>query len=223
MSAASFVPGAPLAVGSIATVFGQNLASQTATAGNLPLPLSLQGTSITLNGVAAPLFYVSPSQINFFVPYELAGEMAATVVISTSGGLVETAGVPIAPQSPSIFVLDAAGDAAAIHLDGSIVGTANPASAGETVEIFATGLGPVSNTPADGTAPKSGVLAIDQIPAEVTIGGIEAQVPFAGLAPGFTGLYQVNVVVPAGLQAGPATLRIAAGSLFGNSTVLQLR
>jgi uncharacterized protein (TIGR03437 family) len=222
VNGASFAAGMPLGVGSIGTLFGQNLGSQTATATSLPLPLSLGGASVTINGIPAPLFYVSPGQINFFVPYELAGQTTATIAVSTSAGVVEVTGVPIAPQSPAIFLLDAAGDAAALHLDGTVVSTTSPASAGEALEIFATGLGPVSNTPADGTAPPSGTLAVDQLITAVTIGGVNAQVLFAGLAPGFVGLYQLNVVVPSGLPAGPATITISEGSLPGNSAVIQL-
>ncbi len=219
---ASFTIGAPLAVGSIATLFGQNLASQTATAASLPLSASLGGSSVTLNGIAAPLFYVSSTQINFFVPYELAGQTTATIAVSTSGGIVELAGVPIVPQSPGIFELDAAGDAAAVHLNGTVVSATAPASSGEVLELFATGLGPVSNVPSDGTAPPSGTLATDQIAPTVTIGGVNAPVSFAGLAPGFVGLYQINVTVPSGLPAGPATVTISVGPLSGNSAVIQV-
>ena len=219
---ASFTIGMPLAVGSISTLFGQNLASQTATAASLPLPASLGGTSVTINGIAAPLFYVSPTQINFFVPYELAGQTTATIAVSTSGGIVELSGVPIIAQAPGIFELDSAGDAAALHLNGTVVSSAAPASGGEVVELFATGLGPVSNVPADGTAPPPGTLANDQIAPTVTIGGVNAQVSFAGLAPGFVGLYQINVTVPSGLPAGPATVTISVGPLSGNSTVIQV-
>jgi uncharacterized protein (TIGR03437 family) len=223
VNAASFVPGLPLAVGSIYTLFGQNLASQTATAANLPLPLALGGARVAINGIAAPLFYASPSQINFLVPNELSGQSAAILAVSTDAGVVELAGVPITPQSPGIFTVDSVGDAAAIHLDGSVVSSATPASGAEVLEIFATGLGPVSNDPAGGAAPQPGAVAVDQISPVVTIAGVDAQVLFAGLAPGFTGLYQVNVVVPTGLPAGPARLTIAVGPLFSNSSVLQLR
>ena len=147
VGAAGFVSGIPLGIGSISTLFGQNLAPQTASAVSFPLPLSLGGTSVTVNGIAAPLFYASPGQINFFVPYALAGQSTATIGVSTAAGVVDVASVPIAPQSPGAFTIDAAGDAAATHLSGQVVGAAAPAIGGEVLEIFATGLGPVSNAP----------------------------------------------------------------------------
>ena len=222
VSAASFTSGMPLSIGSISALFGQNLSSQTMLASTLPLPLTLGDASVTLNGIAAPLFYASSGQINFFVPYELTGQSTATIIVSTPAGVAAVTGVPITPQSPGLFLLDAAGDVAAVHLTGQIVSTAAPASGAEILEIFATGLGPVSDTPSDGAAASSGTQPIDQITPIVTIGGVNAQVLFAGLAPGFAGLYQMNVVVPAGLPAGAATVTLSAGSFFSNGGVIEL-
>jgi uncharacterized protein (TIGR03437 family) len=222
VNAAPMISKVPLGVGSIATMFGLNLASQTAKAESFPLPLTLGGASVTINGVAAPLFYASPLQINFFVPYELAGQTAATILVSTSTGVAEVTGVPITPASPGLFLTDAAGDAAVIHQNGQLVSESSPAAGGEIVEIFATGLGPVSNAPADDAAAKANPLAMDQTAPVVTIGGVSAKVLFSGLAPGFAGLNQIDVVVPAGLPSGPTTLTIAVGPLFSNTAVIQL-
>jgi uncharacterized protein (TIGR03437 family) len=223
VNAAPMISGEPLGVGSIASLFGVNLASQSASATSFPLPLTLGGASVTINGIPAPLFYASPLQINFFVPYELAGQTTATIVVSTANGLAEITGVPITSASPGLFLTDAAGDPAVIHSNGQPVSVASPATGGEAVEIFATGLGPVTNTPADNAAAPTDPLAKDTITPRVTIGGVDAEVQFAGLAPGFAGLNQLNVVVPKGLPPGPTTLTIAVGPLFGNSAVIQLR
>ena len=75
----------PLAIGSISSLFGENLSSQAMLATSLTLPLTLGGASVTLNGIAAPLFYTSSGQINFFVPYELTGQTAATVTVFDAG------------------------------------------------------------------------------------------------------------------------------------------
>jgi uncharacterized protein (TIGR03437 family) len=223
VNAAPMISNVPLGVGSIATMFGLNLASGTAKAESFPLPVTLGGASVTINGVAAPLFYASPLQINFFVPYELAGQTAATILVSTATGVAEVTGVPITPASPGLFLTDAAGDAAVVHQNGQPVSAASPAAGGEIVEIFATGLGPVSNQPADNAAAPTKPLAMDQTAPVVTIGGMSAKVLFAGLAPGFAGLNQIDVVVPAGLPSGPTTLTIAVGPLFSNTAVVELR
>lgn len=184
VNAAPMISGAPLAIGSIAAMFGLNLASQPSSATSFPLPLTLGGASVTINGILAPLFYASPLQINFFVPYELAGQTTATIVVSTPNGLAVATGVPIAPQSPGLFLTDAAGDPAVIHSNGQPVSAASPAAGGEIVEIFATGLGPVTNAPADNAAAPASPLAMDTIKPRVIIGGVDAEVKFAGLAPG---------------------------------------
>jgi trimeric autotransporter adhesin len=223
VNAAPMLSAAPLGVGSIATIFGLNLASHHVTATAFPLPLSLGGLAVTINGVPAPLFYASSTQINFFVPYELAGETTAAILVSTAVGVAAVTGVPITPESPGVFLTDAAGDAAVTHLNGQPVNAAAPAAAGEIVQIFATGLGPVSNAPTDDAAAPTKPLAMDQITPAVTIGGVNAKVVFAGLAPTFSGLNQIDVVVPAGLPSGPATVIIMVGPLASNTAVVQVQ
>ncbi|MGO9228193.1 MAG: Ig-like domain repeat protein [Bryobacteraceae bacterium] len=223
VSGASFVSGMPLAPGSIASIFGVNLAAQTALAPGLPQLTPLGGATLTINGVAAPLFAATPGQLNLFVPWELEPQTTATMVLSTAGGVAALADVPVAPQSPGVFQIDAAGDAAAVHLNGALVSVTAPADTGELLEIFATGLCPVAAPPADGTAAPSSPPLVCQTTPQVTIGDVPAQVLFAGLAPGFAGLYQLNVVVPEGLPSGPATLAIDAVPLHSNNTILQIR
>jgi uncharacterized protein (TIGR03437 family) len=222
VGAASLSSGMPLGIGSISALFGQNLATQKDRARGFPLPLSLGGTSVTINGIAAPLFDASPSQINFFVPYELAGQTTATIVVSSTTGVAEVVDVPLTSVSPGLFLMDSTGDAA-VHMNGQPVNIAAPAAGGEIVMIFATGLGPVSNAPADGAPAPTNPLAMDQVTSLVTIGDVNAKVLFAGLAPGSAGLYQIDVVVPVGLPSGPATLTIATGSLFANNAILQIQ
>jgi uncharacterized protein (TIGR03437 family) len=223
VSAASFVAGMPLAPGSIASIFGLNLAAQTALAPGLPQLTPLGGATLSIDGVTAPLFAATPGQLNFFVPWELESQTTATMVLSTAGGVSALADVPVAPQSPGVFQIDAAGNAAAVHLNGQPVSVTAPADAGEPLDIFATGLGPVSAPPADGAPAPSAPPLVCQTTPRVTIGGVPAQVLFAGLAPGFSGLYQLNVVVPAGLPPGPATLLIDALPLYANNTILEIR
>jgi uncharacterized protein (TIGR03437 family) len=177
----------------------------------------LGGVSVFVNGFAAPLQFVSPTQINIQVPWELGmgnGTAPFTVMVNGPTAKGTRAGSPVngtfsnsiasavGRYSPGVF--------AAAQTDGTPV-VSKPAKAGEVIVIFANGLGPVNNQPASGAVSPSEPLAqCQQFPA-VTIGDQPAQVLFAGLAPGFVGAYQVNVRVPSGLPAGPAPLVISAG------------
>ncbi|HXK03842.1 MAG TPA: hypothetical protein VMS37_15680, partial [Verrucomicrobiae bacterium] len=101
----------------------------------------------------------------------------------------------------------------------AVVGSSNPAKRGQVIQIFANGLGPVNNHPASGDpAPTTQVLPCNSNPT-VTIGGTSAPVAFCGLAPGFVGLYQLNVTVPPGISTGTQPLVISAGN---NSTTINL-
>jgi uncharacterized protein (TIGR03437 family) len=218
VNAASYA--SPLVRGELATLFGTNLASGTFTAGSLPLPTLLGGAQITVGGVAAALYYVSPTQINFQVPFEAPITGTAPVII-TQGG------VPSAPQAaamaeyaPGIFGYARTStiiDPIAIHFtDNTLVTPSNPATAGEVLVIYATGAGTFDNPPADGAGAPSNPLASTKVTAAVTAGGAPAQVFFSGLTPGFVGLLQINIQLPAALPAG-STLPLIV-SFGGSST-----
>jgi uncharacterized protein (TIGR03437 family) len=203
---ASFEAG--LSAGSIATLFGENLTGAVGIilAAELPLPDEIDGTSVTVDGIPAPLFAVADvggqEQINFQVPWEVAGEEVVTVVATHDGIASDPVETSLLPVHPGIFTTD--GTAGAIlHQDGvSLVTSASPASPGEIVTIYATGLGPVSATPATGEAALADPLSMTAFDPVVTVGGMEAVVEFSGLAPTFVGLYQINVRLPQGLAAG---------------------
>ena len=98
VNGASFAAGVPVAAGSIASVFGSNLASAAAGARVVPLPTLLGDAKVTLNGIAAPLFYVSPGQINFQVPWELAGQSEASLTVTVGGLMSAAQTVKLAPE-----------------------------------------------------------------------------------------------------------------------------
>jgi uncharacterized protein (TIGR03437 family) len=207
VNAASNSPGgAPVSPGEFVAVFGTNLAASTLQAG-APYPSVLGGVTVTVNNLPAPIYLVSANQINFLVPYAVTGS-AANIVVKNSTGTSNTATVPLSATSPGIYSVDysGAGYGVILHADYSLVSPASPAKRGETVQVFLTGLGAVSPPVADGVAAPSNPLsqvALNPSQLNVYMNGQPAAVQFAGLAPGFPGLYQLNVTVPMNLTSDP--------------------
>jgi uncharacterized protein (TIGR03437 family) len=212
VNAASFA--GLLAPGSLATIFGANLAGGASATATLPLPTRLGGVEVLVGGRRAPLHFVSDSQINFVVPLE-AAPGPAEIVVNTRAGSSGPVPVHLVDVAPGVFVMPDGTGAAAVAGTGRPT-SQRPAAAGEILEIYATGLGRVRLNPATG-------LAETVQPAAAAIGGAPATVVFSGLAPGWTGLYQINVQVPAGLPAGPQPLRLAAGGVPANEVLVVLR
>ncbi len=225
VSSANFAPGAtPLAPGSILSLFGRNLTASTLAASALPLPRQLGGVKVLVAGLEAPLVSVAAGQdfdqINFQAPVELAALNRADVVVSNNGVLSNPEGISIAPGVPGIFTSNqqGTGSAAALHADFALVTPARPARSGETILLFATGLGAVQ--PASRTGEPAGTLAAVSGEVEVRIGGRPAAVPFAGLAPGFVGLYQINVTVPVGAAPGDAAVEVTVDGISAGEGVV---
>ena len=206
VNAATFQPGA-VAPGELISVFGSALgpAAGIANAGFDPatqrVPAQLGGVIVTFDGVAAPLFYASATQINLQVPYETAGKSGTAVVIGNNGLMSAAVQVPVALSAPGIFVVSGGSQAVAINQDGSLNSASAPAPRGSVVTLFGTGLGVVSPPVATGKAASATMLSTAAA-LTVKIGGQTAPVSFAGLAPGMVGLMQVNAEIPAGSSAG---------------------
>jgi uncharacterized protein (TIGR03437 family) len=217
VNGASFVVGLTVAPGSLAAIFGTNLASATFVAGAVPLPTVLGQTTVTFNGIAAPLFFVSSGQINAQVPFTIPpGETTVQVTQSGMSSAVETTNMGV--FSPGIFVLDQAGTGAIFHATTfTTVTGSSPAHTGEAIAIYATGLGPVS------PAAVSGAAASDPSTTStptVTIGGVPCIVLYSGLAPTLVSIYQVNVTVPAGLSPGNQLVQIGIGGVLSNTAIM---
>jgi uncharacterized protein (TIGR03437 family) len=219
-----------LVPGGIHSIFGSGLAPATVSAGTPPLPNTLGGITVEINTIPAPLFYVSPTQINFQAPWDLEGHSSATLTVIN--GTLKSAPLPVnvAAAAPSLFSIDASGRGqGAILIAGPEVlaapdgkfSSSRPARHGEFIEIYCTGLGPVSRIQASGTPkPPTTPPAITQTPV-VTVGGVPAVVTFSGLAPGGVGLYQVNVQVPDGTPAGDAVpVIVTIGGASSNTVTL---
>ena len=215
VNAASFEAGKPVAPGSYITLFGSGLSDFTDSAATVT-PLAIDNVIVSFDvpsaGISVPGHptYVSPGQVNVHVPWELSGQGSAQVkvTIDFSNGNIVT--VPLAAYSPAFFEIS--GIAAALDTSFKVIGSNNPARRGQAISLFANGLGPVTNQPPSGDpAPSSPPFAETRTKPVVMIGGQSADVSFSGLAPGFAGLYQINVTVPSGLNPGTYAVTVAIG------------
>jgi uncharacterized protein (TIGR03437 family) len=212
VNGASFSPS--LAPGSLISIFGRGLAAQATAATSYPLPAALSGTSVMWNGIALPLFYVSTGQINAQLPVDARGDVP--LQITTASGTVD-ATIKVAEAAPAIFPFGVR------HLNGTPVGAASPAAPGETVVVFATGLGAVDLPVAAGQPAPIVPLSNVADPVVVEVGDIRVRPLFAGLSPGFAAVYQVNVVLPQDLPSRMYPLRLAVGTTTSEQVMVPVQ
>jgi uncharacterized protein (TIGR03437 family) len=225
VNGASFAATA-LAPGSIASAFGTSFAATAATDTVVPLPVTLgtTNTQVMVNGTAAPLFYVSPTQVNFQVPFVPAASTTFQVISSgVSGPLLNAT---VAAAAPGIFSTASSGigQGAVLNQDSSANSTSNPASQGSVVQIYCTGLGAVTPTltagsPGATSAPFNNTV----VTPTVMIGGTSVVPQFSAMAPGFVGLYQVNAQVPMGVTGSAVTLQVSAGGQTSNTVTIAVQ
>jgi len=220
-NSASFAP-APVAPGSIASIYGSFALGSPAQASGPPLPATVAGLSIQpQSGVSAPVFYASSGVVTIQVPWELAGQSSVPIraVLNGNGGASQT--LLLAPFAPGIFAVGTNGQGAIVDSSGQLVASSNSATAGSVIQIYCTGLGLVTNPPATGGAASGATLSPTLTRPTVTIGGIPATVTFSGLSPGTVGEYQVNVQVPAGITPGPAVpVVLSIGGVTSNTVTI---
>jgi uncharacterized protein (TIGR03437 family) len=224
--AASFAPASPLAPGGIVSVFGRNLATGALGAANLPLPTSLAGATLTVAGIDVPLFYSSADQINAQLPFELAPNSRHQAVVKISDAITVPETITVATARPGIFTTtqDGKGQGVIMDVANRLVDSANPAKAGDIVVIYCTGLGATNPAVRSGEAAPASPLAKVVTPVSVTIGGQPAAVQYAGLTPGYVGLYQVNVQIPSGVPPGPSVpLVITQDGVPSNAVTLVIQ
>jgi uncharacterized protein (TIGR03437 family) len=224
VNAASFT--APVSPGGIASLFGTFAIPSLMSASAFPAPTALSGLSIQFaSAPLAPLFFASQSQINLQIPWELAGQAQTTVTASQYGQSGASQTVPLATYAPGIFVMDTqTNQGAVLDANYKLVGPTNPTTAGAYIQIYCTGLGPVTNQPATGAPALADPLSWTQATPAVTIGGVPATPVFNGLVPGDVGLYQVNVQVPVGAAKGSTVpVAIAIGGVTSNTVTLAIQ
>jgi uncharacterized protein (TIGR03437 family) len=217
VSAASLQSSTPVAPGGLITIFGERLAETDASADTMPLPTKLGTTEIVMAGIPVPLLHVSQNQVNAVVPTGLNANTSQQMLIRRGLTLSRPVSVDVAPAEPAVFVSgtrpmimhQADGGSAPVPVSPDA-----PATAGEVVTVLAAGLGATDPAVPDGNASPSDPLARPRDALNVSIGGADAPVALVGLVPGSVGIYQVNVTIPSGLQAGeqPLVLTISGQS-----------
>jgi len=204
-NAATLSTGTPLSPGALIVLTGENLAWQRQFAASYPLPTRLGGASVRINGGEARLLYLSPTQITAQVPFDLSpGTAQITVALDD----IEAVALEVTASltAPGIFTRSMDGQGPGMFLHGRGIGLvteANPARPGEEIIIYATGLGAVVPPVADGAPAPSGTVASVAASVSVQIGGRNAEVSFARLAPGYVGLYELKVLIPPDIAPGP--------------------
>jgi uncharacterized protein (TIGR03437 family) len=205
---------AVFAPGMQAAVYGSQLASALQATSRIPVPFTLAGVSATVNGVSAPLYAVSPGQINLQIPYETGAGTAVLAV--NNNGQIASYSFSVAVAAPGIFS----------NLVNNSTGGRGSARPGDVMTIFITGAGDLTPSLATGAAPASTTAARNlpkpRLPLTVTVGGEAADVAFAGNASGLVGITQVNFTVPASAAPGPQAVIVTVGTAASDPVTLTI-
>jgi uncharacterized protein (TIGR03437 family) len=221
LNAASFQKDAPLAPGTMVSIFGEGLASGAAAAEELPLPTELAGTMVSVAGRPMPLIYVSEGQINALTPFEIPANSRQQIVVRSGNTVSVPDQISLAAASPGVFTKTQSGkgQAIAVHADGTLVERGNATCAGKVIVIYGVGLGAVRPAMEAGARAPADPLAWVEGPVTVKIGGKAATVDYAGLTPGFAGLYQLNARVPEGVEIGDEVQLVVTGGQIDSQPV----
>jgi uncharacterized protein (TIGR03437 family) len=214
----------PVAPGGLITVFGTQFSPVNIATKEVPLPTALGESCLTVNGVAIPMLFVSPGQINAQLPFTTDG--TAQMVLRTPGGMSDNYNFTVLPTAPSIFRSGTAGPETGLptimrKLNGELVTPSNPVHPGDQLMIYATGLGRTEPAAETGMPAPSDPMPRAIIDTAVTLGGVPLQVGYAGLKPGEVGVYEIDVTVPSRVPEGmDVPLVVTQG---GGSTMLSVR
>ena len=207
VNAASQSQGA-VSPGEIVTIYGTGIGPASGVTGALDatglMGNLLAGTEVTFDGVAAPLFYAQASQINAQVPYTIAGQSVTQVVVFYQGQLAGTLSLPVVAAAPALFPV-------VLNQDGSVNSSSAPAARGTVLTLFGTGEGLTNGANIAGQ-PATAPYPAPTLPVTLTVAGISSQLLYAGEAPNFSGLLQVDAVIPGGfIPSGPVPVQLAVG------------
>ena len=212
----SFAPGA------IVSIFGTNLATSAATVTSFPMPTTLGGATVSIVGNGSilsenlPLFYVSPTQINAQIPFDIPVG-SAQIKVTTSAGTSNTDTITLAAAAPKFFTLNVSGTGSAVATTPgfALLTAGNPAKAADSIVLWMNSMGsvtgtPIAGQPAPGVTTGTTAQTLKTLPT-VTINGAVATVTFAGLTPGLSGLYQINIQAPFVAITGPVNIQVSTG------------
>lgn len=192
LNGASFRVGQPITGGSWAAAFGTFTGVTETVATTSPIPKTLAGVTVSVNGVAAPVYFISATQVNFLVPFSVTPGVRNVEIKTAAATLTGT--VRVMSAAPGIFANTIGG--AVLNQDGALNTDAARAGRGQVIQIYATGPGALSAALEDGAGAPSSPLATTTSTPDVFVAGVRATVQFSGMAPGFSGLWQINAVVP---------------------------
>jgi uncharacterized protein (TIGR03437 family) len=227
VNAGSFGSGEAISPGAIISAFGRNFLPEIANADAVPLPETLGGLRMWLGGHAAPLYFKNNGQINAQAPFELKPNATAQAVVAVEGAYSVPEEVAVATARPGVFFFPSAegpGRVIAQNQNGTINGPAQPARRGEALVVYLSGIGVVAPAVATGAgAPGSEPLARANAAATAAVGDKPAQIFFLGLTPGFVGLAQANLTIPADAPIGPdVPLSITVDGQTSNPLVVSI-
>ena len=216
VNAASYQLGPGIAPGSYVSIFGSNLSTSVSGETTVNLPVSIRNVSVSFDvpeanlSVPGHLIFVTPQQVNVQVPWELQGRHSVQMKVSIENASGAVSTVPVADYSPGIFT----------------TAIPNPAIRGQTITLYGTGFGPVNHPPASGDpAPDSTstTLVVPVATIGVRFAAVPATVQFCGLAPGYAGLYQLNITIPADVQPGLQPLIVSINGIAANAVLLPVQ
>ncbi len=230
VSAASYA--GPVAPGTLVAIFGSNFTDpgNVLLANALPWPSQLGGTSVAIAGVTAPVFVVTPGQINAMLPFDLAVNTDLPIIVTRNNAISAPQSVSMVSALPSVFTQNQSGQGLGaiiiLHPDGSwnMAGSGNSATAGDTLEIYCTGLGDTNPRAVAGFPATASPLlwAIDTV--TLAVGGVNVPVSYYGLVPGLAGLFQVNATLPTGIAPSPQSpVVLSQGSSVGATVTIPIQ
>jgi uncharacterized protein (TIGR03437 family) len=215
-----------VAPGQVASITGSALGpTEPVITGTGAWPTTLGGVRVTVNGVDVPIRYAGSSRIDVQMPFNLTGT-TANMQVTYAGNVSDTVPVPVQATFPGLFAQRSGGtgQAKAANQDGTVNSVANPAQRGSYITVYGIGLGAVAPSAVAGQVPPASPLSLVVNPVAASIGGVPATVSFAGLAPGYAGLYQINILVPDGVAGGAQEVIVSNANVASqNGLVIHIK